>query len=91
MSNEEIGYYEVGVYKRYEDEVKEAFALKGLNVVVVREFQHKEQGRITRVKINVQGEPLFADWKSGEVIRNVIEIVAEKAAQMVQLREQNNE
>ncbi len=81
-------YYEVGVYKRYEDEVKEAFALSGLNVVEIREFQHIEQGRITRVKIIVAGEPLHAAWKSIDIIPNVVKIVAEKAADMVQRREQ---
>ena len=87
----ETGYYEVGMYKNYEDEVKEAFALKGMRVVEIREFQRKEQGRITRVKLDVRGEHLFATWKSGEGIPNDISIVVDKTAQMTQLRGKYNE
>lgn len=86
MSNEVEGYGEITPQEAYVEGIKAVFALKGLDVVGVREFQHPEQGHITRVKLDVLGEPLFAAWRKVELIPNVIEIAAQKAAQMVKAR-----
>lgn len=91
MSNEEDGYYEVTPQEAYVEGIKAVFALKGLDVVGVKEFQHHELVHIISVKLDVLGVPLFATWKKVELIPNIMEIVAQKAAQMIQLREQNNE